>query len=100
MVTWRAPLPRRDSGSWCRASPTLAPRADPNDPRRAVRGLRPGGPRTILDDLARFVEPLSTPTIIFVSHHIEELPSFIGRGLILKEGRDRERATEETHPVG
>jgi len=59
-------------------------------------GLDPAARERFLDDLARFVERPSTPTIIFVSHHIEELPSFIGQALILKEGRVLARGPIET----
>jgi iron complex transport system ATP-binding protein len=50
-------------------------------------GLDPSARENFLDDLAAFARRPETPTLIFVSHHIEEIPSFIERALVLKDGR-------------
>ena len=50
-------------------------------------GLDPAARETFLDDLAAFARRPEAPTLIFVSHHIEEIPPFIRRALVLKEGR-------------
>lgn len=50
-------------------------------------GLDPAARERFLDDLATFAERPQTPTLIFVSHHIEEIPPFIKKALVLKAGR-------------
>ena len=48
-------------------------------PRRAAANA----PNNFLDDDRR----KSAPALIFVTHHIEESPSFVTHGLVLKKGR-------------
>jgi iron complex transport system ATP-binding protein len=50
-------------------------------------GLDPVARERFLETLATFAERPQTPTLIFVSHHIEEIPSFIKKALVLKVGR-------------
>jgi iron complex transport system ATP-binding protein len=50
-------------------------------------GLDPAARENFLDDIAAFARRPEAPTLIFVSHHIEEIPTFIRRALVLKEGR-------------
>jgi iron complex transport system ATP-binding protein len=50
-------------------------------------GLDPVARERFLETLATFAERPQTPTLIFVSHHIEEIPSFIKKALVLKAGR-------------
>jgi iron complex transport system ATP-binding protein len=50
-------------------------------------GLDPAARERFLDDLAAFVARPETPTLVFVSHHVEEIPPFITRALILKAGQ-------------
>jgi iron complex transport system ATP-binding protein len=50
-------------------------------------GLDPAARERFLQDLAVFAQRPETPTLIFVSHHIDEIPSFIKHALVLKEGR-------------
>lgn len=50
-------------------------------------GLDPAARERFLDDLTMFVNRPETPTLIFVTHHIEEIPPFIQRALVLKDGR-------------
>ena len=49
-------------------------------------GLDPAAREQFLDDLSVFTARPQTPTLIFVTHHIEEIPSFIKHGLVLKQG--------------
>lgn len=50
-------------------------------------GLDPAAREQFLEDLSVFAARSQTPTLIFVTHHIEEIPSFIRHGLVLKQGR-------------
>jgi iron complex transport system ATP-binding protein len=50
-------------------------------------GLDPAAREMFLEDLAVFAQRPETPTLIFVTHHIEEIPAFIKRALVLKNGR-------------
>lgn len=50
-------------------------------------GLDPAAREHFLGDLAKFARRKNGPTIVFVTHHIEEIPSFVRRGLLLKGGR-------------
>ena len=50
-------------------------------------GLDPAARERFLEDLAAFAARPQTPTLIFVSHHIEEIPPFVTKALVLREGR-------------
>ena len=50
-------------------------------------GLDPAARERFLEDLALFACRPETPTLILVSHHIEEIPTFIKHALVLKDGR-------------
>ncbi len=50
-------------------------------------GLDPVARASFLDDLTTFAKLEHAPTIIFVTHHVEEIPSFVNRGLVLKNGK-------------
>jgi iron complex transport system ATP-binding protein len=50
-------------------------------------GLDPVSRASFLNDLTRFAKRRRAPTLIFVTHHVEEIPPFINRALVLKEGR-------------
>lgn len=50
-------------------------------------GLDPVARAAFLDDLSRFARRKRSPTLIFVTHHVEEIPPFVNRALILKDGR-------------
>jgi iron complex transport system ATP-binding protein len=50
-------------------------------------GLDPAAREQFLQDLAVFAQRPETPTLIFVSHHIDEIPSFIKHAMVLKDGR-------------
>jgi iron complex transport system ATP-binding protein len=50
-------------------------------------GLDPAARENFLDDLAAFVRRPETPTLIIVTHHIEEIPAFISSAMILENGR-------------
>lgn len=50
-------------------------------------GLDPAVRESFLGDLARLARRPAAPTFIFVTHHIEEIPTFVTHGLILKDGR-------------
>lgn len=58
-------------------------------------GLDPAARERFLDDLAMFVNQPETPTLIFVTHHVEEIPPFIKRVLVLKDGRALAQGTME-----
>lgn len=49
-------------------------------------GLDPVARAAFLDDLSRFARGKQAPTLIFVTHHIEEIPACIDRALVLKHG--------------
>jgi iron complex transport system ATP-binding protein len=70
----------------------LIARALMNDPVLLIldepcAGLDPGARENFLDDLAAFARRPAAPTLILVSHHIEEIPTFVARALVLKDGR-------------
>jgi iron complex transport system ATP-binding protein len=50
-------------------------------------GLDPGAREGFLEDLARMAAGSDAPTLILVTHHIEEIGAWIERALVLKEGR-------------
>ena len=50
-------------------------------------GLDPAAREGFLDDLTSFARRPETPTLIFVSHHIKEIPTFIKMAMVLKAGR-------------
>lgn len=50
-------------------------------------GLDPAAREHFLKDLTKFARRKNGPTIVFVTHHIEEIPAFVRRGLLLKDGR-------------
>ena len=49
-------------------------------------GLDPAARESFLEDLAALVDRPEAPTLILVSHHIEEIPPFVRHALVLKEG--------------
>lgn len=50
-------------------------------------GLDPVARTDFLYDLSHIVKHKNTPTLVFVTHHLEEIPSFITHALVLKDGR-------------
>ena len=50
-------------------------------------GLDPGARHEFLDDLARLAEQPTAPTMIFVTHHVEETGPWTHGVMVLKEGR-------------
>ena len=50
-------------------------------------GLDPAARESFLEDLGRFVARAETPTLIIVTHHIEEIPVFVRHAMILEGGR-------------
>jgi iron complex transport system ATP-binding protein len=50
-------------------------------------GLDPAARESFLEDLGRFVERPDTPTLVIVTHHIEEIPAFVRHAMVLKDGR-------------
>jgi iron complex transport system ATP-binding protein len=50
-------------------------------------GLDPAARERFLDDMAAFAARPEAPTLIFVTHHLEEIPPFIRHALVLREGR-------------
>lgn len=50
-------------------------------------GLDPRASRLFLDDLAAVVSAPDAPSILFVTHHVDEIGPWIDRVLILKAGR-------------
>lgn len=70
---------------------TLIARALVNRPALIVldepcAGLDPASRTAFLDDLTGFARLSHAPTIIFVTHHVEEIRPWINRALVLKEG--------------
>lgn len=49
-------------------------------------GLDPAARESFLEDLEKLAARRRAPTIIFVTHHIEEISPFVTHGLILKDG--------------
>ncbi len=50
-------------------------------------GLDPVARASFLEDLTFFAKGNHAPTLIFVTHHVEEIPAFVNRGLVLKNGK-------------
>lgn len=50
-------------------------------------GLDPAARHQFLRDLAELAAPKHSPTLIFVTHHIEEIGTWIHKTLLLKDGR-------------
>lgn len=50
-------------------------------------GLDPAARESLLDDLGALAARADSPTMIVVTHHLEEIPTFVTRALVLKEGR-------------
>jgi iron complex transport system ATP-binding protein len=70
----------------------LIARALVNRPRLLIldepcAGLDPRALRLFLDDLAALVRRPESPSILYVTHHIDEIGPWIGRVLVLKSGR-------------
>ncbi len=59
-------------------------------------GLDPFARERFLHDLAQFAETPDCPTLIFVTHHIEEIPSFISHAMLIKNGRPLGQGRIET----
>ncbi len=49
-------------------------------------GLDPLARERLLEDLARFAARPGAPTMVLVTHHLEEIPPFVSHGLLLGEG--------------
>ncbi len=50
-------------------------------------GLDPLARERFLADLTRLAATRRAPAMVFVTHHVEEIPSFVGHALVLKAGR-------------
>ena len=50
-------------------------------------GLDPGARERLIEDIDQLCAKDDGPTLILVSHHVEEIPSHATHGLLLKEGR-------------
>jgi iron complex transport system ATP-binding protein len=50
-------------------------------------GLDLGGRESLLADLDALLAEPDGPTVVLVTHHLEELPTGVRRGLLLREGR-------------
>ncbi len=50
-------------------------------------GLDPAARQSFLDDLERLARQADAPTLVFVTHHIEEIGPAVSHTLILKSGR-------------
>lgn len=50
-------------------------------------GLDLGGRETLLADLDRLLAGPEGPTVVLVTHHLEEIPTGVRRGLLLADGR-------------
>jgi iron complex transport system ATP-binding protein len=50
-------------------------------------GIDPAAREDFLADLTNLATQRTSPAMIFVTHHIEEIPPFVLRALLLKEGR-------------
>ena len=50
-------------------------------------GLDPLARERLLDDLGRLAERRDAPTLVLVTHHLEEIPPFVSRALLLAAGR-------------
>lgn len=49
-------------------------------------GLDPLARERLLEDLARFAERPGAPTMVLVTHHLEEIPRFVSHGMLLASG--------------
>lgn len=59
-------------------------------------GLDPAASRRFLADVAALIETPDAPSIILVTHHVEEIGTWINRVLILKNGRILAKGPKET----
>ena len=50
-------------------------------------GLDPGARERLINDVDRLCAKRDGPTLILVSHHVEEIPAHGTHGLLLKDGR-------------
>ena len=50
-------------------------------------GLDPGARERLIDDLDRLCAQQDGPTLLLVSHHVEEIPTHATHGLLLKDGK-------------
>jgi iron complex transport system ATP-binding protein len=50
-------------------------------------GLDPLARERLLEDLARFSARIEAPAMVLVTHHLEEIPSFVSHALLLAGGR-------------
>ncbi len=50
-------------------------------------GLDPVSRESFLDDLGELTQTPNGPTLLLVTHHVEEIPAWISHAMILKEGR-------------
>jgi iron complex transport system ATP-binding protein len=49
-------------------------------------GLDPGAREQLMDDLDRLCAERNGPTLILVSHHVEEIPAQATHALLIKDG--------------
>lgn len=71
---------------------TLIARALVSDPKLLILdepciGLDPASRERFLQDLDEFAARVDSPTMILVTHHIEEIRPWVGQVLMLKEGK-------------
>ncbi len=50
-------------------------------------GLDLGGRETLVGDVARVMEEPGGPTVVLVTHHVEEIPDAVADALVLRDGR-------------
>lgn len=53
----------------------------------ACAGLDPAAREDFLNDVARLVHTPHAPTLIYVTHHVEEIGGFVNRAMVLGAGR-------------
>ena len=63
-----------------------------NQPRLLIldepcAGLDPAARETFLHELTRFARRAAAPSLVFVTHHIEEIPPFVTHAMVLMKGR-------------
>ena len=80
----------------------LIARALINDPKLLVldepcTGLDPAGREKFLDDLGRLTNHKNAPSIIFVTHHIEEIRPWISDVMLIKNGRVQAKEIGRAH---